>query len=63
MMNKNLACQMPNLARLWHFLTMADRAANPLIKVDQLSKTFSKHDLKMPKCQFGTLLAFPNAGR
>ena len=53
-MNQNLACQMPNLANIWHFPTMADRAIVTLIKVDQLYKRFLKLYLGMPnvpKCQ------------
>ena len=49
---------MPNLAHFWHFLTLADRAVDPLIKVDQLCKAFSKLDLEMPnvpKCKFDSL--------
>ena len=50
---------MPNLALFWHFPTLADRAFVPLTKVDQLCKTFSKLDLKMPnvqKCQIWHIL-------
>ena len=45
---------MPNLALFWHFPTLSDRAVVPSSKVDQLYKTFSKFNLKMPnvpKCQ------------
>ena len=50
---------MPNLALFWHFSALADRVVVPLTKVDQLWKTFSKHDLKMPnvqKCQIWHIL-------
>ena len=51
MINKNLACQMPNLAHFWHFLMLANRAVLPLIKVDQVYKDFQNLFFECQMCQ------------